>query len=604
MINTKVNYFLCTFFICIGLQSHISFSQNYSDSAQYVKFNSIASRFARQGNTDSALYYRKTAKGFAKQPLQEAKVNLAIAWDYFDKRQFDSASFQVAYNFEKPLSFFSSHELIRELALSYHFIKNIYNYRGDYDNAEISLLKVIDLIEKESIDESVLIATYMDLGSNYFRISDYDKAMTWGKKSLIAAQNSPLPQAKTLEIRSYLLLGEIHWKKNELEKSSDHFKYVLSSISNMPDADERDYLLACMSLGGVFFDNAVYDSAYKYFGKAVNQLKVLEQSNYYKSLVPYYNINVLNSIAAIYNQREEYYKVNEVLKESIAIANTYYGKENAETAVLLSSLANNQINLGNYENAKSLLQKVIQIRRSAFGEKNSELSAAFNLMGQLHWKRDLPTLAAVYFDSALMSNKKITFLDQEIYSSGRCWQSYSGILKILLSGETLNRKNQIDSIHLLLQKQLRYGHGNSDSKLIESDIIEAQELLYNFYTEEYLKTSDHATATKLWEIAESGKARKLSSKINSDSRKYELIPQKLLARETKLRKEIENYLSSVDDQKIKTDSLLFLANRQYDEFMDSIELNYPKYFALKYPGLEIEENPFLSFDIRQNLCNF
>ena len=132
MIPSKTNYLLFSLTLFLNTLFHTAISQSNSDLLQYEKFNGIASQFARQGIPDSALYYRKKARLYAKQPLQEIKVNLATAWDYFDKRQFDSATNQVSLNFEKQTNFFKTPELIRELALSYHFIKNIYNYRGDH----------------------------------------------------------------------------------------------------------------------------------------------------------------------------------------------------------------------------------------------------------------------------------------------------------------------------------------------------------------------------------------------------------------------------------------------------------------------------------------
>jgi tetratricopeptide (TPR) repeat protein len=181
-----------------------------------------------------------------------------------------------------------------------------------------------------------------------------------------------------------------------MSKYENAMIYLLDSINlakklNICDVQLRGYLV----IGDIYFDIEEYEKSLDYYDSAEKLVKILDRSN------KFYNLTFENYAAKIYNRIGEIYRVLKCYEDAIEF---YYLALEIEKKMnyigtfgtVLSNIGNTQYHLGNYESALEFLNESI-IYLIKYDYKNG--------------------LVEAYETIALINEKKVNYDECEKYFS-------------------------------------------------------------------------------------------------------------------------------------------------------------------------------------------
>jgi serine/threonine-protein kinase len=88
------------------------------------------------------------------------------------------------------------------------------------------------------------------------------------------------------------------------------------------------------------------------------------------------------TIGVIYQRRGEFESAKPLLEEALELRRELYGREHAEVAASLNSLADLRMELGQYAAAEHLFREALEVRRRLFGTESVEVAESLNDLGK------------------------------------------------------------------------------------------------------------------------------------------------------------------------------------------------------------------------------
>lgn len=160
-------------------------------------------------------------------------------------------------------------------------------------------LEAIQISKKEEFTEG-LIFNYRLLGNLYYQVYEYEEAI----KNYDHCIDYSLPRNDSVTLREcYSNKGVIYFTKGLNSKAMDNFLLALKYSKNLDK--EKEYI----NIGAVFFNEAEYEEAYKFYNKALEILEV--KGDQYGTSVAYNNIGDVFKMMGKYDVALIYY--NKVL---------------------------------------------------------------------------------------------------------------------------------------------------------------------------------------------------------------------------------------------------------------------------------------------------
>jgi tetratricopeptide (TPR) repeat protein len=168
--------------------------------------------------------------------------------------------------------------------------------------------------------------------------------------------------------RCYLKSGKHFDAEDLFKKDVDYFKTHETEISR------KSYTSSIIYLGYLYYNIKRYKESEKYFYDAL-----LLKSN--ETLSPQYSL-IVNNLATLAYIGKNFSKADSLYQRVIVLKKEAYGENSAEHAAALTSLANMYRKTGRYNEAVPLYSKAMTIRKEVNGIKSPEyLSAVNNLAG-------------------------------------------------------------------------------------------------------------------------------------------------------------------------------------------------------------------------------
>ena len=444
----------------------------------------------------------------------------------------------------------------------------------DYDRFVPRLNRVRQYFESYEPESENLACTYLNLGIRAWFSEKYAEAEEWWKKGYGHAKGHGY---KRLEIKTLHRLGYVYTRNRDMSYVKSHYRYLLSVIRNFRKASTaEDEVLALNALGNAYNLEHQPDSAIHYLSKAYRLVKLRNRQqrpvdNWQKHLAM-----ISHNLGNVYVSKEACKTAIPFLEESLELNTLVYGPNSTYLLRSLKYAGKAYTTLGQPGKAQQLLLRALEISKA----QNFDITRTYVRMGEFYDEIGELATANIYYDSALAingihfakaDNKRIPALD---------------FLTIMISKSRFIANSDstdvygLEALYQRLIENCKELYVKSDAQALFIHLPGIFEDLYHAYTGLYYQTGEDRWMDRLWDIMEMNKAVKLRHRLVDDSSLKVIVPENILKKEAELKAAINHRLGKIIPDQF--DSTLFLLNRKYDQFLHSLEDQYPEYYKLKH----------------------
>ncbi len=488
---------------------------------------------------------------------------------------------------------FKSAMVMSDLALLYANIGNIDS--AIYYNKEN--IKIITKLQGENSPN--LIYSLINLSNIYITIGKYDAAINM-KMRIIKIINKTKGTESEEEAEAYSGIGTAYFSKGEYKLAEEYLLKSNNIFKKLYGENSPKLVTNYINLGNLYSMLQNYDFSLQYYFLAT---KILEKNNSQNNIFPglYNNIGLVCKNQGNLQNAEIYFNKALESKEATGTTGDY------QTGVILTNLAS----VYHYTKKRSLairdFRKAIKVFRKLYGEHNPNIINPYLNLANLYSSASNNDSALFYIIKSINSNYKnynYFTLDQKIKLNGyfdgiRLLQSIKSISAIYLSkykqdSATADLYKAYKYINLgdKLISDLRKSYFAKEDKLrLNSEISEifddAIEICYLMYTKKLFDNNKNFI-DKIYYFMERNKTSTLLQALkNSKLQKVADVPDSLLKKENKIRKNINIYNQKISEATTDQEEnfyreKLITQQQNYKNIILYYKKNYPDYYNAKY----------------------
>lgn len=525
---------------------------------------------------------------------------------------------------------------ILEQAVKYEQLGDELLEHGQHNGAVHAFYQAIDAYKKLERWEDVIYC-YEGIQYGFFKLKkDVDTAILILKEALTVVDKQVKDTNLTLSLKGQLLmgLGLMYEQKIDFDKAIFYYKQAIAFLEQKKQLNEGDIenrSVCYNNLGKCLFDVGDLDYALTIYDKVLTIIPLSKKQ---------LRAKVLNSQGAIKNKQERYLE-SKILYEKSLLEIAGLSQFIEDQIIYTNNLANNYIDQGNCDKALDLLDDVLKLGKAhhldidqtyqnmAFaykGKKEYQKAIAVLLLtlsiqekealqfrergithrqlGDVYWlQKKIPTAFQQYQKS--LSTLTYNFKDTtNIHANPDLTQIRSKIDVL----KTLSAKAEALYTYYQTQKEAQYLETAFNTYLLIDQLISKIHQSFRsegsklFLSEQNRSIYDHAIQTALtlyhltqdktyqhqaFYFAEKSKALVLLDAVKDIAAKAEL-PDTLAERERQLKLQIfqsEKRIQQLSDKLVEQNNEKdnkFNLQQDLQQFRDSLEKNYPKYYQLKY----------------------
>lgn len=562
-----------------GLSQVCNYNSQLEEAFQYAKkallFSEKDKVFGKQSRAN-ALDNMAIIQGKKNNPVESLKNHkeaLQIRLDYFkdDKLQLARSYFNVGVAFHKNRKLQeASQQFDKALAIELEetpqkiiLHADIYESKGflQYDLGRIDkafsfFQKTNDLAQKAyENDHPYFGKVYNNFGLIYSIKEEFNESLEYYNKALsVSVQNHGIDNHDE-QVRIHFNIGTVYNKKGNKEKALFHTHKTLELGTKFYGANHPKMYFPYSQLGNIYGD----ERGIPYLEKALQVCLSAPKVNYVILSYQYeYHANLYQKIG-------NYEEAIKFFKKSLAIRHKINGLQNTSTIRTYINIAKVYTKMKDFENALLFNEKaIVNNRLPKFNDDNRFLTTSYV-------DSDLP------FETAKTKADILLLLFEQTEKPA-----------YLIESNTLYRE-AISYINLV-----RKSKQNRQDKIVFSEIIKA---IYakNIQTTEMLLaledtsvslehsfySSEKSKAHVLRELLKSAEAKRNSNLHPAILTLEQSINDKLAALQSKIL--IEATQKETDSAKLYAlEGKFFDITKQKDSLEKTIEVELPKYYALKY----------------------
>lgn len=550
--------------------THLVKSQDIkSDSAKCMEFLELAANMP-----DKAVQYLNRAGPLANTSFLRQRLNREWVYYYASERSFDSALYYVDLNLTPAFINEDNAIIQEEVARSYGAKRSILVSLGRFHECFDPLFKAIEIYERFGLNTVYHSSVLVNVGIDFWRIDDFKASLEWLERAI---QFSKKHDFEGSLLRAYITKGLVYKSLNQLSLAEEYYQYVFELIGTNKEQQARDYMISCNNIGIVYMELEEFDSAISYYQKGMALIesgKIEDQFNY---LLPFYGSVFQVNMGNIRLKEKDFLQAKRHFSKSIATMQETYGPDHPFQIESIQGISESYLGLEELEKAVGYADDLIRLYRS--NDMNAALG--YNLKGSIYWawegKQDL---ALSYYDSAILLNPPITVSEEQIvgFPEQYSW-SLSGKIKVLLDQDEVDVV-QIETLFATAKNLIRQTNQLVPGAEIKKDINEMLDVFYRAYDKIGMR-NDLKTMTdqRKWEIIQLSRAAKLKSQLRDQYSMTYSVPDSILVQEKQLKDSLELKISLMKPGVL--DTSLFVLKRAYDEFIEQLEKDYPRYAILK-----------------------
>lgn len=432
-----------------------------------------------------------------------------------------------------------------------------------------------------------------------FRYQEAIKAL----KEILAFYEQDAQQYFFEAAKAYNDLGSLHLKKLAYTKAFEYHQKALGLLHQHLNSDNKARLQPLIAqtnnnIGMTYGEQGEFDTAIGYYKKAL-QLKVETLGNVeHPDLAASYN-----NIGINYYLKGEYDAAQKYLLQAIKIREAAMGKGFHTVAGFYNNLAHVFLGKKDFDKSLKYFNVALKIRQDKQGAKSPLVAQSYIFLGNVYVALGQPQKALQHYQQSLKINsrqtiKRIDQLNLEDFIHHRFLFEALGKLSALMQRQALAQvqparleqtlafiKNNI----FLLDGYIKILDNKKDKITFNEQLTlfctQAIDILYELAR--LSPSRKQRYQQEAFYFAERNKASVLSASLAEvDARKFAGIPPQLLKREQSLRRQIHFYdgklLKAKGEQKQVYLNTLFKKKRTYEQLIQRLEQDFPKYYDLKY----------------------
>ena len=432
---------------------------------------------------------------------------------------------------------------------------------------------------------------YLNIGRNDLAQKRLEEAL-----SLLDDQQytTTLDRAKALSYAGqlYNVLGKTTQAQEQLQMALSIRQKLLPENHELIAAAYND-----LGLSYVRVDN---DKALDYYDKATAIYQSIHGVDH-----PKYAIANINT-GFVYREMELYGDAVNNFETALKIWEKLFTTAHPAKAFALSNLGQTYLRMGDKKAARGYFDRSLKIYREVYGAKHPDIANILNLIGNLEIGNDNFVAALQAYQEALVANVK-DFDNASVEANPALENYYNGkvlLYTLLFKAQAFEKKYFGQSLKLgelqlalkTLQQcdqlidRLRQQTSNENDKLTLGAIANE---VYGDGVRIAYQIAENSLAKKTYlhqafYFSEKSKSAVLLEAISdSQAKSFAGIPPALIDEEKKLKAEIALVAQQLSQKpSVELEGRLreqsFTLNKTYNEFITSLEKQYPQYFNLKY----------------------
>ena len=437
-----------TFEITNGLQvresTHSSSSSASNQSAAGINIHSAAGIYANIGS----IHYRRGEYKYALEHYSMAlsKLNQEISPKRTkNKSKFDKVKIDIAAVLNTIGTIHS-----KEIEIDGNGKEAISRYKQS--------LKIRETVLGKKHPET--LATYNNIGSVHFNLSNVDSALKYFKRALprtVGSRRGTVKAGRRLLDRqrsifdkvdydyaiskTYSNIGSVHFKKGNFERSLHYYsealrlQYIEDEDSTSKSIDKQLSAATTYSnIASAYSKKGDFEDSLEFHVRAL-EIRETQLGDHVDTATSYYNIGFLHA------RHEDYDLALEAHRKSLDIRKNVLGENHKDVASSYNSVGISYFHLGYYTEAITSHLRAIKVEETVLGTTHSTTGMSYNNVGTAYYKNREHDLALQYYMKALLIKQEaIGPNHRDMYSL------YSNI------GATYWRKGDKDQAAIWFQK--------------------------------------------------------------------------------------------------------------------------------------------------------
>ena len=535
------------------------FAQSTYDTAKVSRLIRAADAFSAAARYDSANLLYEQAVLILSRHQQWPKVTALLSDVALNNLNLE------AYE-EADATLRRAHEIIRERGVSgvdivsgvHHVTGMFYYMRGDYEKA-IDHMKTSlrwHLKQGKSVKPEYIASKYNNIGAISSRIGDFDEAILNYNKCLSIYLKSNASAADVGEI--YNNLSASYYRKGNYGEAVRYSLQYLKILDTQPGEQMKNYIHCYNSLAICHAELGQYNASENYLTKTLK----LHQTTDYMLAKTYHNLGYLYRKWGQDDVAVRYLNLAmEKNREKYGAQHPDIGKEYRHMGVIYADK-------GQWHAAVECYQQALTILVPEFRSKGIVDNPSLQTL-----LKSKPDLLRTFRDKAfalyrMSSGDGLAYMKASFHT----YQKALELLDIMRSEYELEDSRQFI---------------NEEAMPIYDRAMEVAFVLYE-------RTKDPVFLNAAFEISERSRALLLLESLQlNESRALLGVPDSVLLREKKLKRNIAFYETQVAEAKLKEDSEAQKRNREYllkyqskyRNLIDDLREHYPRYYRRKFISL-------------------
>lgn len=537
-------------------------------------------------------------------PLKETQIETGHRYVMNADKLAKEAQYKSSnYFLEKAIDIYTKIEKWENTIKCYIRIGENFQRMENYDKAGENLNRALELtMNQPGYRDLELAKSFQKMGYKYLSSGEFNRALDMYNKSLLIRIRI-LGEHNIEVAKTYNSIALAYWNKGDSEKARENYK--------------KSFAIKTHHFPGINFN-----VKFRFLDKEdIRRVEFSKARNYFKrSLAAYQDTfesnnpifaSIYDKIGILYAFESNYDRSLEFLRKSFDLRLEIYGDNSPEIA---KSCLNIGICLrlkGEDEEAMRFMATALEIKQNIIGKDHPDTADIYYQVGKIHFKYNRFAEALSFYQNALIAIAP-DFISSSIYINPNPARIYlkERLLKILtakaeaLKMSYMHKPTRIKDIHFALKtymliadliNEMRRGYKSESYKLFFG---EKSHKIYNDAIRTAVILDEISGAPEYKEMAfslsEKSKAAVLEEALTeSRARRFAGIPDKLLEKEKKLKRELNLYdtlkekeyevKGDYHGQRIKNlENRYFMLKAEYMDLIEYFEKNYEKYYNLKY----------------------
>lgn len=566
------------------LLSLADFYDEVSDSQKSLKVTEEALRIASnikniKGDAIGKIRYNVGASLMSLGEIEKAKAHFFDALkDYKSYKKTDPKSLSDVNNAVGATMWMSS----KLDSAKYYYSRAIkaIDLVTDGDSLEILYLKTviksnISLLEYSQGNFEDAIKTQTSVINNYEKVANN------------YLDDNIVSKSKRYQARAISNLAIFYHESGNLIKAQEILLYSLEKKKKMQNT-ESDIAMALIQIGQSQLSLQNYDKAIASLNEGLQQLEKIAENNTYWQAAAFHALAETYAAKNNILKAKEYYDKSETLflqalgneydKEFLSFLSNkalFLAKNNEpKKAVKTSHKAYNYILKNSDDNAYQLFKQISNLAETHYQSKNYKSTQEWVQHGYNYLDKKIKNGTSTLDSVTLQLNKpRLILLDvkSEYYTTV---QRDANFLK--------NEIEKLDEALNLLEKRKETIFASEDISVLLSDYKSVTDFSQKLNLEMYNINMNSDYLNKTIQLHESSIYSRIRSRLNlRNTIAFANIPSQIIEREGNLKNSLSNSLN--DSGNIND---FFKANTNWNNFLDSLQQTYPKYYKMRYATIE------------------